>query len=181
MRSNKPGKPSRTHRSLLKTKSLRRAPYKRIFTTFKSRTNNGDIAELYTTASWDSPVHEESHTTDSDQEILRELRRYYVWLYSEKPSLDNETPIKALRERPLQQSDIELMERPVTLYECKQAIRRLGLAKAAGPDGLPAEFYRSFEELVVKDLHNTLQEAHTLGVFPRSKGHRTPIQKRRFA
>jgi hypothetical protein len=60
------------------------------------------------------------------------------------------------------------MERPVTPYECKQAIRRLGLAKAIGPDGLPAEFYRSFEELVVKDLHNTLQEAHTLGVLPRS-------------
>jgi hypothetical protein len=74
---------------------------KEFFTTFKSRTNNGDIAELYTTASWDSPVHEEAHTTDSDQEILRELRRYYVWLYSEKPSLDNEAPIKALRERPL--------------------------------------------------------------------------------
>jgi hypothetical protein len=60
------------------------------------------------------------------------------------------------------------MERPVTLYECKQAIQRLGLAKAAGPDGLPAEFYRSFEEVVIKDLHNTLQEAHTLGVLPRS-------------
>jgi hypothetical protein len=143
---------------------------KEFFTTFKSRTNNGDIAELYTTASWDSPVHEEAHTTDFDQEILRELRRYYVWLYSEKPSPDNEAPIKALRERPLQQSDIELMERPVTLYECKQAIRRLGLAKAARPDGLPAEseFYRSFEELVVKNLHNTLQEARTLGVLPRS-------------
>jgi hypothetical protein len=91
-----------------------------------------------------------------------------VWLYSEKPSLDNEAPIKAIRERPLQQSDIELMERPVTLYECKQAIQRLGLAKAAGPDGLPAEFYRSFKELVVQDFHNTLQEAHTLGILPRS-------------
>jgi hypothetical protein len=129
---------------------------KEFFTTFKSRTNNGDIAELYITTSWDAPEHDEVHTTDSDQEILRELRRYYVWLYSAKPSLDNEAPIKALRERPLQQSDIELMERPVTLFECKQAIRRLGLSKAAGPDGLPAEFYKSFEELVVKDLYNTL-------------------------
>jgi hypothetical protein len=43
---------------------------KEFFTTFKSRTNNGDIAELYTTAPWDSPIHEEAHTTDSDQEIL---------------------------------------------------------------------------------------------------------------
>jgi hypothetical protein len=74
--------------------------------------------------------------------------------------------LKALRDRPLQQSVIELMERPVTLYECKQAIHRLGLAKAAGPDGLPAEFYKSFEELIVHDLYNTLIEAHALGFFP---------------
>eukprot|EP00962_Isochrysis_galbana_P002883 scaffold795_cov115-Isochrysis_galbana.AAC.7 len=58
------------------------------------------------------------------------------------------------------------MERPVTLYECRQAIHRLGLAKSAGPDGLPAEFYKSFEELVVRDLHNTFLEAHNLGTLP---------------
>jgi hypothetical protein len=59
------------------------------------------------------------------------------------------------------------VKRPVTLYECsKQAIHRLGLAKAAGPDGLPAEFYKSFEELIVHDLYNTLIEAHDLGFLP---------------
>eukprot|EP00962_Isochrysis_galbana_P031912 scaffold10433_cov133-Isochrysis_galbana.AAC.3 len=60
------------------------------------------------------------------------------------------------------------MERPVTLYECRQAIRRLELAKSAGPDGLPAEFYKSFEELVVvvRDLHNTFLEAHKTGALP---------------
>jgi len=50
-----------------------------------------------------------------------------------------------------------------TLHECRQAIHRLGLAKAAGPGGLPAEFYESFEDLVVCDLHNTLVEAHAEG------------------
>jgi hypothetical protein len=136
---------------------------KDFFFTFKSRKNNGDIAEIYKTESWDAPQHEESNTTNNDRIILRELRKYYAWLYSEKPSLDNEAPLKALRDRPLQQSDIELMKRPVTLYECKQAIHRLGLAKAAGPDGLPADFYKSFEELIVHDLYNTLIEAHGLG------------------
>jgi hypothetical protein len=58
------------------------------------------------------------------------------------------------------------VERPVTLYECKEAIHRLGLAKAAGPDKLPAEFYKSFEELIVHDLYNTLIEAHGLGFLP---------------
>jgi hypothetical protein len=45
-------------------------------------------------------------------------------------------------------------------------IHRLGLAKAAGPDGLPAEFYKSSEELIVHDLYNTLIEAHGLGFLP---------------
>eukprot|EP00962_Isochrysis_galbana_P031602 scaffold10291_cov146-Isochrysis_galbana.AAC.6 len=126
-------------------------------------------AELYTTASWDDPVHNQNNTTESDKGILKELRKYYSWLYSEKPSLENEAPLKTLRDRPLQESDIKLLERPVTLYECRQAIHRLGLAKSAGPDGLPAEFYKSFEELVVRtvrDLHNTFLEAHTIGALP---------------
>jgi exonuclease III len=139
---------------------------KEFFASFKSRTNNGDIAELYITPTWEDPTHDQEITTDNDRIILRELRKYYSWLYSEKPSEENEAPLKALRERPLQQSDIELMERPVALYECKQAIRRLGISKAAGPDGLPAEFYRSFEELVVQDLYNTFLEAHAGGSLP---------------
>jgi hypothetical protein len=101
-----------------------------------------ETLQRYKTASWDDPNHAEDNTTEKDHEILRELRKYYAWLYGDKPSLENETPLRALRERPLQQSDIELMEKPVTLYECKLAIRRLGLGLAAGPDGLTAEFYK---------------------------------------
>jgi hypothetical protein len=71
---------------------------KGFFSTFKSRTNNGDIAEIYKTESWDAPQHEENNTNDKDRIILRELRKYYAWLYSEKPSLDNEAPLKALRD-----------------------------------------------------------------------------------
>eukprot|EP00962_Isochrysis_galbana_P015158 scaffold4357_cov113-Isochrysis_galbana.AAC.14 len=84
---------------------------KEFFTTFKSRTNNGDIAELYITPSWDEPTHDQDNTTESDKGILKELRKYYSWLYSEKPSLENEAPLKTLKDRPLQASDIELMER----------------------------------------------------------------------
>jgi hypothetical protein len=69
---------------------------KEFFPTFKSRTNNGDIADIYKTESWDAPQHEENNTTDNDRIILRELRKYYAWLYSEKPSLDNDAPLKAL-------------------------------------------------------------------------------------
>jgi hypothetical protein len=136
------------------------------FSSFKSRTNDGDIAELYTTATWEAPEHDPASTTENDVSITKELRKYYVWLYSENPTENNEAPLKVLRERPLQQRDIEFMERPVTLHECRQAIHRLGHAKAVGPDGLPAEFYESFEELVVHDFHKTILEAHTSGALP---------------
>jgi hypothetical protein len=136
------------------------------FSSFKSCTNNGDMAELFTTDTWDTPTHNPANTTDKDASILEELRKYYAWLYSEKPSINNEAPLKALRDRPLQQSDIELMERPFTLHECRQAMHRLGTAKAAGPDGLFAEFYKSFEELVVRDFHKTILEAHASGALP---------------
>eukprot|EP00962_Isochrysis_galbana_P011492 scaffold3222_cov116-Isochrysis_galbana.AAC.1 len=69
------------------------------------------------------------------------------------------------------------------LHECRQAIHRLGLAKAAGPDGLPAEFYKSFEDLVVRDLHNTLVEAHAEGALPptimrEGRRYSSPLQER---
>eukprot|EP00962_Isochrysis_galbana_P054625 scaffold26237_cov107-Isochrysis_galbana.AAC.1 len=54
------------------------------------------------------------------------------------------------------------MERPVTLHECRQAIHRLGLAKSAGPDGLPAEFYKSFEDLV--GLSPAFESAYALAL-----------------
>eukprot|EP00962_Isochrysis_galbana_P040473 scaffold14670_cov108-Isochrysis_galbana.AAC.1 len=75
------------------------------------------IAELYTTASWDNPIHDQDNTTDSDKGILNKgtpeilpnlptcpcrfhgqftLRVSYLsysWLfYGEKPSLENEAP-----------------------------------------------------------------------------------------
>jgi hypothetical protein len=36
----------------------------------------------------------------------------------------------------------------------------------AGPDGLPAEFYKSFVELVVQDFYKKILEAHTSGAIP---------------
>jgi hypothetical protein len=139
---------------------------KEFFSSFKSRTNNGYIAEIYTTATWAALEHDPASTTENDVFIIKELRKYYIWLYSEKPTENNEAPLEVLRERPLQQQDIEFMERPLTLHECRQAIHRLGHAKAAGPDGLPAEFYQSFEELIVHDFHKTILEAHSSGALP---------------
>jgi hypothetical protein len=152
---------------------------KEFFSSFKSRTNNGDIAELYTTATWEAPEHDLASTTGNDASVIRELRKYYVWLYCEKPTI-NEASFKARRERPLQQRDIEFMERPVTLHECRQAIHRPGHAKAAGPDGLPAEFHISFEKLVVQNFHKTILEAHTSGAISphhERKGHHPTIQE----
>ena len=47
-------------------------------------------------------------------------------------------------------------EEPVKEKEVCSAIRQMGLGKAPGPDGLGAEFYKEFEDLVADDLKGTL-------------------------
>jgi hypothetical protein len=71
---------------------------KDFFSSFKSRTNNGDIAELYTTATWEAPEYDPASTTQNDVSIIKELHKYYVWLCSEKPTENNEAPLKVLRD-----------------------------------------------------------------------------------
>ena len=51
----------------------------------------------------------------------------------------------------------------ITMTELTQAIGEIGNGKAAGPDALPAEFYKSFEEMVKHDFLRVLNLALSLG------------------
>ena len=48
----------------------------------------------------------------------------------------------------------------------RAAIRSLANGKAPGPDGLGAEFYKEFEDLLWEDLLDMLNEAHLLWLPP---------------
>ena len=44
--------------------------------------------------------------------------------------------------------DSDAIEGKITLEELTDAIAQIGSGKSAGPDALPAEFYKSFMDLV---------------------------------
>jgi hypothetical protein len=58
---------------------------KKFFKKFRPKLSNGDINEVHTTPNWDEPNTKGTVVT-SDTGVLRELRSYYVWLFSEKES-----------------------------------------------------------------------------------------------
>jgi hypothetical protein len=57
----------------------------KFFKQFMPKLSNGDINEVHTTPNWDERNTKGAVVT-SDTGVLRELRSYYVWLFSEKES-----------------------------------------------------------------------------------------------
>eukprot|EP00962_Isochrysis_galbana_P049789 scaffold21269_cov119-Isochrysis_galbana.AAC.2 len=58
------------------------------------------------------------------------------------------------------------IEHPFLLWETKRALRSMAKRKAAGPDKLPAEFYHSFENLILDRFHDMILEACAKGELP---------------
>lgn len=60
----------------------------------------------------------------------------------------------------------ELLNRPITREEVKEAINTLQNNKAPGPDGLTPEFYKTFCDLLIGLLLNMLSYSFKSGVLP---------------
>ena len=59
----------------------------------------------------------------------------------------------------LSEEDRNAMESPITLMELQQAVKGLSNQKSPGPDGLPAEFYKQYGEVLLPELLKTLNWA----------------------
>mgnify|MGYP003689546435 CR=1 FL=1 len=66
--------------------------------------------------------------------------------------------------QPMNTWDREAIEGRITMEELLNAIAQMGRGKSAGPDALPAEFYKSFVEIVKHDflrvLNHALEQGH---------------------
>ena len=68
----------------------------------------------------------------------------------------------------LSEEDRNAMESPITLLELQQAVKGLSNQKSPGPDGLPAEIYKQYGEVLLPELLKTLNWAIEGGRLPPS-------------
>ena len=71
--------------------------------------------------------------------------------------------LDTLREKPIPEHIVKRTEGPIPKEQIKTAIRKLGNNKSPGPDGLPAEFYKLFEDIIIEPLHEAIKDCWTSG------------------
>ena len=86
---------------------------------------------------------------------------YYRWLFSTRPSniSDRKKLIARLRLRQVSKSAREKCDKELTLGELESAVRQSADNKSPGPDGLPMELYKLYEDLLLPKLLDVLHEA----------------------
>ena len=97
-------------------------------------------------------------------DMLNAWESFYKALFS-KTNTDKDLQRRLLNFLPNSLSPEERLrcEGPLSFAECFHALKGMAKSKTPGPDGLPAEFYLCFWDVLGKDLLSVLNEAHLLG------------------
>lgn len=104
-------------------------------------------------------------------DILDVLTMYYKHLYTSKMSGTLEGMTSCLSDVPLpllSESSRQLLEQPITCSDLEEALHLLPNAKAPGSDGLPVEFFKFHEDILLPPLLEVFQEAMEVGCLPSS-------------
>jgi len=108
-------------------------------------------------------IDENGITVDKPKEIMEKLHLFYKNLYSSKhkdikPCFDHYTPDLKLCEL-----EAEILEVDISLEECKEALDDLPANKTPGSDGLTAEFYKRFWDVLHEMFFESLQYSLLFG------------------
>ena len=68
----------------------------------------------------------------------------------------------------MNQEDIENLNQPIASTEIETSIKNMPSKKSPGPDGFPAEFYKTFTEELKPMLHKLFREIERNRVLPNS-------------
>jgi len=105
----------------------------------------------------------------TNKEINQSFKEFYSKLYSSEIHSDPQAMDEFLRKctlPTLSPDDRASLNKDITLEELKNTINSLKSMKTPGPDGLPAELYKKFSDILTPYLLKTYQQALTSGLPP---------------
>ena len=102
--------------------------------------------------------------------MLRVWRDYYIRLFSSQPLDENvQRQFLSSLECKLSDDDANSCEGELTIEECTYALNQMPKNKSPGVDGLPAEFYVRFWNLLGPDLVQVYNSSFSYGMLPGSQ------------
>ena len=108
-------------------------------------------------------------TTTNASEIKNIIQNFYKNLYeSEKKNIDLQHIFIEGIEKEVQEEDNEDLKSEIDTHEIKLAIEQMSLNKSPGLDGLQAEFYKKFANLIAPDLKQMYKEIIRKGTLSES-------------
>jgi hypothetical protein len=106
------------------------------------------------------------------EEILEEAPSFYAFLYSDKLSRTQKARasdyLKQNCQRKLIEQERLTCDEPIKLEELDAATKKLPSGKAPGIDGLPAEFFRQFLDMLRIDFLDVLNESFASSKLPKT-------------
>ena len=107
--------------------------------------------------------------TQTKDEIMSEIESFYARLYTQNVKLSSEPFLSNIDfQNVLDDSKRATLEKPVTVTECRQAIKKLKLNKSPGLDGISSEFYKTFENSTSKVLTDVFNSSFENSSLPNS-------------
>ena len=115
--------------------------------------------------------YQQGNMVHSEEENKEWIRSYYQQLFQE-PEEDREEQeenigrIKQAHKQVLLETQRKMLENVLTKEEIGEAIDKLRNKKSLGKDGLPAEFYKTFKEILIQPLLEVWIEATHFQALP---------------
>ena len=111
---------------------------------------------------------ENGHTVSDSKEMMMYAREYYQKLYTPDPIDSTAQDILLSDLTQLSHDHSEECDRDISYGEVSCAVTQLSNNKAPGLDGLPAEFYKAFWDLIGRDFYSVLMYSLEIGILPLS-------------
>ena len=105
------------------------------------------------------------------KEIEKEIHEFFTKLYRKREGEEERWKhyLNNIPEWRLNYQQLEKLNEPITIEEIREAWRKQKSGKSPGPDGLPVEYYKTFEEILSPQFKKLIEDVHIKREIPNSR------------